>query len=129
MRFEILGNVPSKKNSKRMITRDRRGYTLDRPKLLSSQNHEDWHLDASWQLKAQKRPIEPIKKAMVIFTIYAGDKRKADLSNKWESVADLLVDMGIFEDDNWFVLDDVHMRLGGVDKENPRAVIEIYEEK
>ncbi len=28
------------------------------------------------------------------------------------------------EDDNWFILPDIHMKFGGVDKVNPRGEIE-----
>ena len=56
--------------------------------------------------------------------IYAPDKRKADLTNKAESIMDLLVDNGKIEDDNWFVIGDIRLLFGGVDKVNPRAEIE-----
>jgi hypothetical protein len=40
---------------------------------------------------------------------------------------DLLVDCGIIEDDNWFVVPEVRAKFGGVDKDNSRAEITIYE--
>ena len=95
--------------------------------LVPSDRHEDWHLDASWQLKAQKRPADPIEMASIVITIFAENKRPSDLSNKAESIMDLLVDMEIIKDDNWFVIGDLHLKFGGVDKENPRAVIEIHQ--
>lgn len=93
--------------------------------LLASENFMDWHVDASYQLKMQQRPVDPIKKAGVCITLFAETKRAADLTNKAESIMDLLVDMEILEDDNWFIVGDLHLKFGGVDKENPRAVIEI----
>lgn len=119
MIFELTGDVPSKKNSKRIFTRG------SRPVLLPSENHEAWHEDASWQLKVQTRPADPIKKAAVVITIWPSTARKADLTNKAESIMDLLVDMEILEDDNWFVVGDNRLIFGGVDKENPRAKVEI----
>lgn len=89
--------------------------------LLPSSKHKEWHKDASNQLAGAEHipPNTPI-----IFTLYAPDLRAGDLSNKWESVADLLVDNGIVEDDNWFIMADIHMKFGGLDRENPRVVLE-----
>lgn len=61
----------------------------------------------------------------ILAVFFPPDRRKADLSNKFESVADLLVDAGVLEDDNWFVCPSVTIELGEVDKENPRVEIEI----
>ena len=71
-----------------------------------------------------KRAVEgQIKRLEMI--LYASTKRKADLSNRFESIADLLVDAGIIEDDNYFVVPEVLMKFGGIDKTNPRAEITI----
>ena len=40
---------------------------------------------------------------------------------------DLFVDTGILSDDNWFVVGDIHLKFGGVDKLNPRVEVGIYE--
>jgi hypothetical protein len=42
---------------------------------------------------------------------------------------DLLVDAGIIDDDNWYVVPEVRFKFGGVDRLNPRAeiTIELYE--
>lgn len=111
----ILGRVPSKKNSKVVVCRGKF------PQVLPSKAYQDWHKDASKQIA----DIDVIPSGSTIeFVMYAPDNRKADLSNKWESVADLLVDCKKVEDDNWFVMPDIHMKFGGVDKDNPR--VEIY---
>ena len=113
--IKILGRVPSKKNSKVVVCRGKF------PQVLPSKAYTEWHKDASKQVSG----VEPIPDGSIIeFVLYAPDKRVADLSNKWESVADLLVDNKIISDDNWFVLGDIRMKFGGVDKENPR--VEIY---
>ena len=92
----------------------------NKPVLLPSQKHREWHKDSTTQLIGQKN----IETDTIKATFYAPDKRKADLSNKFESIADLLVDSGLIEDDNWFVLKDVHLVFGGIDRENPRVEIE-----
>ena len=50
---------------------------------------------------------------------------KGDLSNKAESIMDLLVDNGVIEDDNWFEVPALASTFGGVDKANPRAEVVI----
>lgn len=94
-----------------------------RPILLPSTKYKEWHTDASLQIKQQK--IEPVKGSIekLVAIFYAPDNRKYDLSNKFESVADLLVDNGIFEDDNYSILPIVHLEFGGVDKDSPRVEV------
>ena len=108
----ILGSTPSKKNS-RINTRSGRSFP--------SSKYTAWHKDAVLQL-AGTQPILP--GTPLIFTYYADSKRSGDLSNKWQSIEDTFTDCGIIIDDNWFILPDIHMKFGGVDRENPRAEIE-----
>lgn len=96
----------------------------NRPLLLPSKNYKEWHEEQSWLLK-MLRPKTPIEKCEIKITIYAPDKRRADLSNKAESILDLLVDNGFLEDDNWFVVNKLTLTFGGVDSKDPRAEIEI----
>lgn len=64
----------------------------------------------------------------MVLTFFAPDKRATDLSNKAESVMDLLVDNRVIEDDNWFVCPDLHLKFGGVDTLKPRCEIEIIQQ-
>lgn len=111
-KITLLGNVPSKKNS-RINTRSGRSFP--------SAKYTAWHKDAVRQLIGIK-PI--VSGTPLIFTYYADSKRSGDLSNKWQSIEDTFTDCGIIEDDNWHILPDIHMKFGGVDRENPRAEIE-----
>lgn len=120
----LKGNVPSKKNSKRRI---QRGHHIF---MVPSKAHEDWH---GTQMRAMaeykyypgaRKPLEIIESC--VLTFYPDTKRKSDLSNKAESVMDLLVDCGVLADDNWFVVPQLMLGLGGVDKKDPRVEIEIY---
>lgn len=111
-KITIYGSTPSKKNS-RINTRSGRSFP--------SAKYTAWHKDACKQLIG----TVPIASGTPLtFTYFADSKRSGDLSNKWQSIEDTLTDCGIIEDDNWFILPDIHMKFGGVDKENPRAVIE-----
>lgn len=117
----ITGDTPSKKNSRNIFCRG--GFPVNIP----NQRYKDWHEAGMWQLKAQK--IKPIASGtvMVNITIYPKTKRASDLTNKSESCMDLLVDAGILPDDNWFIVQQVILTFGGVDKDNPRAEVEIVE--
>ena len=112
----LTGRVPSKKNSKQIIT------VRGRAMLIPSLAHKKWHADASAQLK-QFSQRETYGKKTFLFRVYAPDARASDLSNKWESVADLLVDNGFVKDDNWFEMPTVIMSFAGIDRENPRVEI------
>lgn len=90
---------------------------------IPSDAYRKWHKDACKQLLQFEKPRIPFENASVKMVIYSPDLRPADLSNKAESILDLLVDNGFIKDDNWFVVSFVSCRFGGVDRENPRAEI------
>lgn len=107
----LYGRIPSKKNS-RINTRSGRSFP--------SAKYTEWHKDATKQLTGAKAITE---KGMTL-TFYMPDNRRCDLTNKAESVMDLLVDNGLLEDDCWQVTGEVRLIPGGVDKENPRVEIQ-----
>lgn len=110
----LKNNIPSKKNSKIIVCRG----TF--PILLPSSNYTKWHKDALEQLIG----VKPIKSNKLTITFIAENKRKFDLSNRAESVMDLLVDAGLIEDDNYTVISDLHLKFGGVDKDKVGCIIE-----
>jgi Holliday junction resolvase RusA-like endonuclease len=116
VRFTIPGDVPSKKNSKRLIMRGARRF------LVPSQKHEDWHREASWLVK-KYRPRAPLNYIKIELWFWPSSKRKADLTNKAESVMDLLVDSGFIVDDNWFACPEISLRRVAVDPANPRVEV------
>lgn len=93
--------------------------------LISQPNYKKWHKEASLQLPDLKLPA--IIELTILF--FFPDNRKTDLSNKAESIMDLLVDNGILIDDNWTIVPRLTLCSGGVDKENPRAEITWREKK
>ena len=127
MKIVIHGHVPSKKNSKRLV------YAGHRPVLISSKAYMAWHTVASYELASQvKGSAQRIALSgphEIEITIFAATRRKEDLTNKAESVMDLLVDMGVLADDNWTEVPRVCLQYGGYDKSNPRAEIEIVKVK
>lgn len=58
-------------------------------------------------------------------TIFAANAQASDLTNKVAAIEDVLVKAGVIRDDNWNLLPEVHAHFGGVDRENPRAEIDI----
>lgn len=118
MTIEIEGHTPSKKNSRQHFLAGGRRV------VAPSKQYQEWHELASWQIASQ-RPHRPLELADVTLTFYAKDRRPNDLSNKAESVMDLLVDAGFLKDDNWNVVPNLTLRYGGIDRERPRAVVEI----
>lgn len=105
-KFFLSGNIPSKKNSKRIITRGRKS-----PILLSSEDYLAWEKWAKYQILELKRDVkEPIKKARIDYTFIFENKRVKDLSNVLESINDLLVDMAIIVDDKWTCLSEMNVK-------------------
>lgn len=115
----LEGDVPSKKNSKQII------YRYGRPMIISSKRFIEWNKVAQQIMSLKYRGLKASDVECITMTIFPSTKRKSDLSNKFESIADLLVDVGVIEDDNWFVVPKVVMLFGGVDKKNPRVEVEI----
>ena len=101
--LELTGLIPSKKNGKVWSGRSKR--------LFSSSRYQQWHKHAENEILHQKYSLAhdgkwkfPVMKCdSVTVTLYYGDMRRCDNSNKVESVHDLLVDTGILADDCWQV--------------------------
>ncbi len=116
MKIIIKGRIPSKKNSKIISCRG------SRPLLFPSSNYKKWHDDASEQLKFYNKE-ENIEIEGIKLSFFMPDNRCSDLTNKAESVMDLLVDNGFLEDDSWQITGKIELIPCGVDKENPRVEI------
>jgi len=87
---------------------------------IPSEQYKNWHKQASQQLIGVDK-IDGVCEIQIEF--FMPDKRKADLTNKAESILDLLVDVGIIKDDSWKYVPSLFLRFNCVDKENPRAEI------
>lgn len=94
--------------------------------LLPSEEYEAWHEEKMWEL-ARNRPAEPFTHAEIGIKLFPPDRIRGDLTNKAESVMDLLVDAGYLVDDNWFALAHVCLTFGAVDPKNPRAEVQLQE--
>lgn len=67
----------------------------------------------------------PVSATRVEIRIYFPDNRRADMSNKIESLMDLMVDCCLLIDDSWQHTGTVEMIPCGIDRDNPRAEITI----
>lgn len=110
------GRVPSKKNSRRWIYRGGRKY------LVPSLCHEAWEQSEIPSFHNAPKLFPPYSLSLNVF---APDFQNCDLTNLVESVNDLLVKTELLEDDNWFALNEVHLKFIRVDRENPRVEVTI----
>ncbi len=73
---------------------------------------------------------EPV---VLTYTYYAKSKRRLDVSNPCSIIdkftCDALVKAGVLEDDSSKQIKKVVYKYGGVDKDNPRCVLEIFKEE
>lgn len=109
-KITLLGRVPSKKNSRINIPSGR---------SFPSRKYTEWHKDASMQLLGQPQ----VGSKDITLQFWLPDNRRTDLTNKAESIMDLLVDNFHLEDDCWQMTGPVHLIPMGVDKEHPRCII------
>lgn len=114
VKITITGDTPSKKNNRQAI------YVKGRTIFIANKLHQAWHKQALPQLLGTK-PVDNVKSVSLKF--FPSTKRLWDLSNKAESIMDLLVDASIIEDDNYSVIPKLILEIGGKDKENPRCEI------
>lgn len=113
----MYGLTPSKKNSVGLMFRGGKMFKFP------NSRYQSWHKEA---IKTLKTPAKCLNKVeLVHLTIYGDTKRKFDLSNKAESIMDLLVDAKILLDDNYEVVPKLTLEYGGISKENPRCEIQI----
>lgn len=118
MNLTIHGDCPTKKNSRTFIRSGRQTISLP------GHYYREWHAQALKQLYGVARYRgERVSEVELLF--YPRTKRRADLSNKAESVMDLLVDAGVIPDDNWYEVPRLVLAFGAVDKANPRVEVAI----
>lgn len=120
----IQGRIPSKKNARQAL--NLKGRCI----LVPNSLYRAWHKEAMGQLEGQKpslfnqaQGLDSSKGLRIV--MFAPDARAFDLTNKAESVMDVLVDAKFIEDDNFNFVPKLLLEFGGIDRENPRA--EIYE--
>ena len=112
LQLRLNGRIPSKKNSR--ITQRSTG------RSFASAKYKDWHKQSALQLLGSGKIVGACE---VQITFQMPDNRRADLTNKAESIMDLLVDLDILEDDSWKIIPRIFLGCDGVNKDNPGADI------
>lgn len=118
----ITGQTPSHKNSKVM--------TLNRSTGKLFPRNNDRYL--SWKGVAEVEALNQVRHRHrgtvgVSMTFFVKDRRPRDLDNMAASVLDVLVSTGLVEDDNIFIVPDIRLTFGGINKSKLRVEIEILE--
>lgn len=104
LEITLEGTIPSKKNSKRIVGRGKRMF------IISSKNYLEWEKEKADEIYGQLDEITAITTPIRLsITFSSSTKRKWDLSNKVESIQDLLVKVGILEDDNWSIVQELEV--------------------
>ena len=124
LRFQILGETPSKKNSKVFVKI--KGHHVPIP----SKAHQKWHTDALLQLNSQicrmgqEAPNMIEDPVSVTLTFHHGDQVRRDSDNQAASIMDLLQDAKVLADDRWQIVRILNI-YNHFDKGNARCLIEI----
>lgn len=122
--YEITGNPYVKKSNQRTVPIMRNG----RPTVtrIDTPRYRAWHASALEQLMVQPRPTEPIMFPINLqCRFYMLTNGRVDLSALYEGIQDVLVEMGILEDDNWKIVASHDGSGVEWDKFNPRMEITI----
>ena len=112
-------------STKRENTQQKNSKVRTGKHLVSSKAYQERENEQLKSLLAQIRPLKLSRDLHIDYTFYMPDARKTDLSNKVESINDLLVKYWLLEDDNRNIINELNIRCGGIDKENPRCEIQI----
>ncbi len=125
IKLTYYGRVLSKKNSKQII-RKRSGAPVIVSNPAAKANESDMVDQFSVQTLKQEKPIEKCK---VSVEVYQPTAQRRDLDNQLTAILDALVKAEVIADDSFKCVIEENVRFGGIDKENPRAIVSITEEK
>lgn len=114
--FFISGRIPSKKNTLRILK------SKSGKNFIMSKKYNAWEGDKIASLPTLRNSID---KCNVTITFTPKDKRKWDLTNKAESVMDLLVQKKIITDDNYSCVEKLTLKMCHSGKINAGALVEI----
>lgn len=120
------GRVLSKKNSKRIIPNRKTGKPIMVSNPAAKANEDDMveqFRDQALDLKLDN----PVTSCKIRITIYEPNYQKRDLDNQATSILDALVSARVIVDDSIKCVKELNVRLGGIDTEEPRALVTIME--
>ena len=109
----------TKKNNSRIVTNHKTG----KPFLIPSKEYKDYERDAGMFLKGRGMKIDYPVNVKCVF--YRKDRRRCDLPNLLNAIADILVHYEVLADDNFNIIASMDGSRVEVDRENPRTEITI----
>ena len=118
--YVFRGEVASKKNSRMLVHGHGRSF------LLPSERYREWEKNAKSVISLYGRPATPFKAARLSIRIYHGDAVRRDTNNATQGIQDVLVEMGVIEDDNWMVIGSPEV-MHFVDVADPRMEVTVTE--
>jgi Holliday junction resolvase RusA-like endonuclease len=108
LKLVIKGTIPSKKNNKQLGVNK-----AGKPYSTTSARFKQWHKQHHYQVtewlykQVERYPdleVPMLKKIKMKVLFYFGDDKDRDLSNKLETIQDLLTDTGVIYNDSYRVL-------------------------
>ena len=116
--YIFRGEVASKKNSRRIVT------VRGRPVPIPSKKYVAWEKYARQVILSSGRPGTPFPAAILTIRIYHGDMVRRDTNNSTQGIQDVLVEMGVLEDDNWMVIGSPRVDHF-IDVSDPRMEVDV----
>ena len=98
MKIKIPHRTIPKKNSQRIIINPR----TQKPMIIQSKSYLEFEKLCGFYLKKYKGQVEGA--VNICATFYVGDKRRRDLINLEEAIADILVKYAVLPDDNYEII-------------------------
>lgn len=122
MKFTIRKAPRTKKNSNRIVT------VKGRPIIIPSKAYKDYERDCMPFMPRGSTIVYPVNIKAVF---YMPTRRRCDMTNLMQSLADILVHYGVLEDDNYKIIASWDGSRVRYDKTNSRTEVEItpYEEE
>ncbi len=122
MKFTIELPPRTKKNSQRIVT------VKGRPIIIPSKAYKDYERDCMPFMPMVDTIDYPVNVKAVF---YMPTRRRCDMTNLMQSLADILVHYGVLEDDNYKIIASWDGSRVRYCKESPRTEVEItsYEEE
>ena len=112
--------MASKKNSRMLVHSNGRSF------LLPSERYREWEKNAKSVISLYGLPAAPFKAARLSIRIYHGDAVRRDTNNATQGIQDVLVEMGVIEDDNWMVIGSPEVSHF-IDVADPRMEVDVLE--
>ena len=117
IKFTIPLPPITKKNSQRIMTNRGTG----KPFIMPSENYKQYERDAAWFIPKGVYISAPVN---VKCLFYMPTRRRVDLTNLLEAIADIVVKVGLLADDDYTVVESHDGSRVLYDKDNPRT--EVY---